>query len=99
MPQSAGGRGKDYRESDVRIVMERGEGWHAWSDAVGWIRQWGPRDGRTRSGDVRELLTRDFRQLEEDSVPFTREPGEAFRLARDHRPRQTGIEMPHGPRR
>lgn len=92
MPQSAGGRGKDYRESDVQVVFERGPEWEQWSDAVGWLRRWGPRDDRTRSQDVRELLVRDFSQLEQDGVPFTRASGEAFKLAREHRPRHVGVE-------
>ncbi len=92
MPQNAGGRGKDYRESDVQLVMERGPEWSRWSDAVAWLRQWGPRDHETRSADVRRLLVRDFRRLEADGVPFTRSSGEAFRLARGHRPRHAGIE-------
>ncbi len=92
MPQSAGGRGKDYRESDVRTVLERGQEWQRWSDAIQWLRRWGPREDRTRSGDVRELMIRDFSKLERDGVPFTHTAGEAFRLARGHRPHRLGIE-------
>lgn len=92
MAQSAGGRGKDYRESDVQVVLGRGPEWDAWSQAIEWLRRWGPRDDATRSGDVRELLMRDFGQLERDGVPFTHAPGEAYNLARAHRPSHAGIE-------
>ena len=90
MPQSSGGRGREYRESDVREVLERGEDWSRWSDAVQWLRRWGPREDKTRSADVRELMVRDFSQLERDGVPFTHTPGEAYRLARAHRRRHAG---------
>ncbi len=93
MPQSAGGRGKDYRESDVRIVLDHGGQWRSWSDAVQWLRNEGKRDDQLRSGDLRALMSRDFGQLERDRVAFTRDAGEAFRLARGHRPHHVGIEQ------
>lgn len=92
MPQSAGGRGRDYRESDIQVLFERGPEWRSWSEAVEWLRMWGSRDDKLRSADVRELLIRDFTQLRRDDVPFTHVPGEAFRLARGHRPHRVGIE-------
>jgi hypothetical protein len=92
MPQSAGGRGKDYRESDVLTVLQQGPDWASWSDVVGWLRSWGQKNAIPHSTDARKLLERDFTQLQHDAVPFTRDPGEAFNLARSHRPAHAGIE-------
>lgn len=92
MPQSTGGRGRDYRESDVRLLFERGPEWRSWSEPIEWLRTFGKRDDDLRSADVRALISRDFGQLDRDRVPFTHEPGAAFRLAREHRHGQ-GIEQ------
>lgn len=92
MPQNGGGGGRDYRESDVTVVLGRGAEWNEWSQAVSWLRQEGIREDQTRSGHVRDLMMRDFEQLQRDGVPFTHEPGEAFKLARSHRPRHVAIK-------
>jgi hypothetical protein len=92
MPQNAGGRGKDYRESDILEVFEQGPDWHSWSEVVDWLRSWGQKKAIPHSTDVRELLIRDFGRLQAENVPFTHDPGEAFKLARSHRPAKAGIE-------
>ena len=97
MPQDAGGRGKDYRESDVRTLFQRGPDWAAWQDPVQWLRTYGNRDGELRSADVRGLLERDFQKLQADGVPFTKEPGTAYNLAREHR--SAKLEQAHGSQR
>lgn len=86
MPQSQGGRGRDYRESDVRVVMERGPEWDSWQEPVAWLHQQGKRDDQLRSADVRALIARDFSQLQRDQVPFTHDASNAYKLARQHRP-------------
>jgi hypothetical protein len=85
MPQNAGGRGRDYRESDVRVLMDRGPEWTSWQEPVAWLHQRGNRDDQLRSADVRALIARDFTQLGQDGTPFTHDPGEAYKLARQHR--------------
>ena len=55
MAQNAGGRGRDYRESDVQILFSRGPEWTSWAEAVQWLRTYGSRDGELRSGDARAL--------------------------------------------
>lgn len=91
MPQNAGGRGRDYRESDVQILFARGREWTTWGEPVQWLRTYGNRDAELRSADARALLERDFARLDADGVPFTRDPGKAYRLGHEHR-RGDGLE-------
>lgn len=100
MPQNTGGKPRDYRESDVFLVLHRrgGGDWRSWMDVVRWLHMNGADDGDLRQQQVAAMMD-DFEQLARDGVPFTDDSGAAYRLAREHRRAEHGgrhrKEMPH----
>lgn len=99
MPQSSGGKGRDYRESDLRVVLVGRGPFRGWDEVVRWLRADGRRDGELRPGDVDQMLE-DLWWLSRNEVPFTDDPGEAYRLAHTHRPtsrelKEVGAYGPH----
>lgn len=98
MTRNAGGNGLDYRESDMRLLLRERGPWTRWDDAVRWLHMIGSDDPQLRPSLVKRLMT-DLQQLVLDGVPYTDDPGEAFKLARAHRRRpghgQQRRVMPH----
>lgn len=100
MRNSTGGRNsRDYRESELRIVLkERGQ-WRRWNDVARWLHMEGRRDPAIKPS-MAQMMLHDVDQLVMDDVPFTDEPGEAFKLLHEHRKRaghrgHRRRQMPH----
>lgn len=87
MPRSTGGRNaRDYRESDVRIVLTQRGQWRRWNDVARWLHSSGKNDPELKPSDAMKMLG-DIDNLIMDEVPYTDEPGAAFKLMREHRTR------------
>ena len=87
MRNNTGGRNsRDYRESELRIVLKERGTWRRWNDVARWLHSEGRRD-RDLKPSVAQLMLDDIDNLVMDGVPFTDDPGEAFKLAHAHRHR------------
>lgn len=88
MPQDSGGRNRDYRESDMRVLLREKGPFHGWDEAADWLK-WARQIDGPFPPDLADQMRDDLWWLEHDGVPYTDDPGEAYRLARSHRPSRT----------
>lgn len=65
-----------YRQSDIDVVLSRGD-WHNWHDAVHWLEAEGEGDNELTGAEV-SAMAEDFRALQEQGVPFSKDPIEVF---------------------
>ncbi len=70
----------DYRQSDVRVVCERGD-WESWDDVIGWLEDKGERDDELGPGEAGHMLA-DFREARRCHDMFSEDPAELYVIAK-----------------
>jgi len=79
------------------VLQKRGQ-WRRWNDVARWLHSEGRRDSEIKPSDAQQMLV-DIDFLVMDDVPFTNDPGQAFKLAHEHRKRSPHARhrrvMPH----
>ncbi|MBE0476458.1 MAG: hypothetical protein IBX62_05105 [Coriobacteriia bacterium] len=84
MPRVNGGNAAEYRESDMRLLLhERGD-WDDWVGPIRYLHAHGGHDPDIKPSFAQRMMV-DLERLYAEGVPFTKQPGEAYRLARGRR--------------
>lgn len=75
----------DYTTEEIARVFA-GRDLHSWDDAIRWLDE-DEAEAQTVHAEARKAMRDDFRQLERDEVPFTREPARVHALTHQERSR------------
>lgn len=99
MPRIGGGNSGEYRESDMRLLLLARGDWNDWVGPIRYLHAHGGHDPDIKPSLARRMMV-DLERLWAEGVPYTPDPGEAYRLARGHRGRlwhdmQRGLIPPH----
>ena len=81
---------KDYELEDV-VALYRMREWSSWGELLTWLRTKGPACDALTPGEVARMVA-DFSVLNEEHVPFVRDPATAYEVAQTHRRSSSVLE-------